>query len=104
VRTLAPFALELGLGALLFVVFVAGLLARGEDRRKIGWLAMWGVLVLAIASVFLEPAPPALGGMFAQDGLAIFAKRLFLVATFIGLLAGLSQPDRAFGARPSTTC
>jgi NADH-quinone oxidoreductase subunit N len=37
--------------------------------------------------------------MFVQDGLALFAKRLFLTATFIGLLAGLSLPDRAFARR-----
>ena len=103
--TLAPFALEMGLGALLLIVFVAGLLARGEDRRAIGWLATLGVLALGIAAAFVAPAPPALGGMFAQDGLAIFAKRLFLVATFIGLLAGLSLRDRAFGgAPPNITC
>src|SRR5204863_8615612 len=33
------------------------------------------------------------------DGLAIFAKRLFLAATFIGLLAGLSLTDRVFVRR-----
>src|SRR6185295_7932677 len=96
---LAPFALELGLGVLLLIVFVAGLLARGEDRRAIGWLATLGMLALVIAAAFVAPAPPALGGMFAQDGLAIFAKRLFLVATFIGLLAGLSLRDRVFARR-----
>jgi NADH-quinone oxidoreductase subunit N len=37
--------------------------------------------------------------MFLQDGLALFAKRLFLAATFIGLLAGLSQSDRVFARR-----
>ena len=57
------------------------------------------MLVLAIGAAFVAPAPPALGGMFVQDGLAIFAKRLFLVATFIGLLAGLSLPDRVFARR-----
>src|SRR5207247_8159753 len=46
-----------------------------------------------------RPAGPALGGMFVQDGLAIFAKRLFLAATFIGLLAGLSTTERAFARR-----
>jgi NADH-quinone oxidoreductase subunit N len=99
VSALAPFALEMGLGALLLIVFVAGLIQRGEDRRAIGWLATLGVLVLAIVAAFVTPAPSALGGMFAQDGLAIFAKRLFLVATFIGLLAGLSLPDRVFARR-----
>jgi NADH-quinone oxidoreductase subunit N len=99
VSTLAPFVLEVGLGLLLLIVFVAGLIARGEDRRGIAWLATGGVLVLTAVAMFLAPAGPALGGMFVQDGLAIFAKRLFLVATFIGLLAGLSGPDRVFARR-----
>jgi NADH-quinone oxidoreductase subunit N len=99
VSALAPFVLEVGLGLLLLIVFVAGLLARGEDRRGIAWLATGGVLVLAAVAMFVAPAGPALGGMFVQDGLAIFAKRLFLAATFIGLLAGLSGPDRVFARR-----
>jgi NADH-quinone oxidoreductase subunit N len=99
VSALAPFVLEAGLGLLLLVVFVAGLLARGEDRRGVGRLATVGVLVLGIVSMTLQPAGPALGGMFVQDGLAIFAKRVFLTATFIGLLAGLSLTDRAFARR-----
>jgi len=99
VSALAPFVLEVGLGLLLLIVFGAGLVARGEDRRFIAWLATGGVLVLAAVAMFVAPAGPALGGMFAQDGLAIFAKRLFLAATFIGLLAGLSGPDRVFARR-----
>jgi NADH-quinone oxidoreductase subunit N len=94
-----PFVLEVGLGALLLLVFGANLGARGEDRRALGWLATGGVLVLAGLSLMLGPTPPALGGMFAQDGLAIFAKRLFLAATFIGLLGGMSTPDRSFARR-----
>ena len=96
---LAPFVLEAGLGLLLLIVFVAGLLARGEDRRGVAKLATAGVLVLGVVSMTLQPAGPALGGMFVQDGLAIFAKRVFLAATFIGLLAGLSLTDRAFARR-----
>jgi NADH-quinone oxidoreductase subunit N len=49
--------------------------------------------------MLLPPAGPALGGMFVQDGLAVFAKRVFLTATFIGLLAGLSLDDRVFARR-----
>ena len=95
----APFVLELGLGLLLLMVFGATLLARGEDRRAIGLLAAGGVLVLGLASALVRPAGPALGGMFVQDGLALFAKRLFLLATFIGLLGGAAQPGRAFARR-----
>jgi NADH-quinone oxidoreductase subunit N len=97
--SLAPFTLELGLGALLLLILVAGLFASGDDRRGLAWMATGGVLALGILSIFVRPTAPALGGMFVQDGLAIFAKRLFLAATFIGLLAGLSLPDRAFARR-----
>ncbi|PYN36885.1 MAG: NADH-quinone oxidoreductase subunit N [Candidatus Rokuibacteriota bacterium] len=93
------FALEIGLGALLVLVFVANLCIRSVDRRVIGWIASWGVLVLAVASFLVMPAPPALRGMFVQDGLAIFAKRLFLAATFIGLLAALGNAHPAFVRR-----
>ena len=96
---MSAFTLEIGLGLLMLVVFVGILAARGEDRRWIGWVAIVGMLVVAGLSVFVTPAPPRLGGAFVQDGLAIFAKRLFLVATFIGLLGGVSVPDAAFRRR-----
>jgi len=96
---MTAFTLELGLGVLLLLVFAASLGARGGDRRWIAWLATVGVLVLGIVSAFLKPTPPALFGMFVQDGLAIFAKRLFLVATFIGLLAGIAPGAVACGRR-----
>ncbi|HET9492111.1 MAG TPA: NADH-quinone oxidoreductase subunit N [Methylomirabilota bacterium] len=96
---MTPFLLELGLAALVLVVFVATLLARGADRRWVGWLATGGVLLLGALTWAVPPTPPALGGMFVQDGLAIFAKRLFLAATFIGLLGGLRQPGAVFARR-----
>jgi NADH-quinone oxidoreductase subunit N len=96
---MSAFALEIGLGLLLLVVLVATLLARGDDRRWIGWLATAGVLVLVALSMASTPTAPRLAGGFVQDGLAIFAKRLFLVATFIGLLGGVGLPDAAFKRR-----
>jgi NADH-quinone oxidoreductase subunit N len=95
----SAFTLEIGLGVLMLVVFTAGLVVRGDDRRWIGWLATLGVLALAALSMALAPTAPRLGGAFVQDGLAIFAKRLFLIATFIGLLGGISLPDAAFKRR-----
>jgi NADH-quinone oxidoreductase subunit N len=89
--TASPFVLEIGLGILMLAVFAGTLLARGDDRRHLGWLAFVGVLLLALASMALAPAGPGLGGAFVQDGLAVFAKRLFLWATAIGLLGGLSS-------------
>ncbi len=93
---ISPFVLEFGLGALLLVVFVVNLLLTGDDRRPVAWLATLGTLVLAILAFVTPPSGAALGGMFVQDGLAVFAKRLFLAATFIGLLGGLSQPSTAY--------
>ncbi|HEV8642345.1 MAG TPA: NADH-quinone oxidoreductase subunit N [Methylomirabilota bacterium] len=96
---MTAFVLELGLGLLLLVVFFANLCARGQDRRWVGGVAAAGVLVLTGVSLMVSPAPPALGGMFVQDGLALFAKRLFLTATFIGLLGGLALPGAVFARR-----
>ncbi|MBI2217084.1 MAG: NADH-quinone oxidoreductase subunit N [Candidatus Rokubacteria bacterium] len=94
--TTSPFVLEVGLGILMLCVFAASLVARGEDRRHIGWLATAGVAVLAVVSMTLGPSGPAFGGAFVQDGLAVFAKRLFLWATAIGLLGGMSQDRLPF--------
>jgi len=62
-----------------------------------------GLCVLLVASFFMKPAAAdgagALGSMFVQDALAIFAKRLFLAATFIGLLAGIARDAAACGRR-----
>src|SRR5207245_4114713 len=57
------------------------------------------ILGVGSLSVVAKPAPPALQAMFVQDGLAIFAKRLFLAATFIGFLAGISRDGVACGRR-----
>src|SRR5262249_8696602 len=96
---MSSFAFEAGLGALILVVFAATLVGNGTARRRAGWIAAVG-LVLVLAGTFaVAPAAPALHGMFVLDGLALFAKRLFLVATFIGVLAGLSSPDPVFARR-----
>jgi NADH-quinone oxidoreductase subunit N len=93
--TAVPYVLELGVGALMLIVFAVGVLA----RRPVGVLATAGVFVLAAVALALRPAAPGMGGMFVQDGLAIFVKRVFLAATFIGLLSGLGSPDRAMARR-----
>jgi NADH-quinone oxidoreductase subunit N len=95
----SPFALELALGTVMLSVFAATLAARGRDRRWIAWLATVGVLAVGVLSALAKPTAPSLFGMFAQDALAIFAKRLFLAATFIGLLAGIARDAVACGRR-----
>jgi NADH-quinone oxidoreductase subunit N len=95
----SAFVLEIGLGVLMLLVLGGTLAAPPDRRRWIGVLAAAGVLVLTAVSLALEPAGPRLGGMFVQDGLALFAKRLFLAATFVGFLGGLSLPGPVFARR-----
>ena len=95
----SPFVLEAGVGLLLLLVFTVNLFWRGDDRRPLGWLATFGILVLLGVAMAVGPAGPGGGRLFVQDGLALFAKRLFLTATFIGLLGGLSLDDRTFRRR-----
>ncbi len=95
----SPFALEIGLAFVIALVFAAGLFARGDDRRFVGYLATLGVLGLVVLSPFLSPVDTPAGAPFVQDGLALFVKRLFLVATFIGLLGGLSLAGPPFARR-----
>jgi NADH-quinone oxidoreductase subunit N len=93
------FVLEAGVAALILVLLLGSLFVRSADRRWVGPLATAGVAGLAVAAMLLAPAGPRLGGMFVQDGLALFAKRLFLAATVIGLLGGLSQTGAHFARR-----
>jgi NADH-quinone oxidoreductase subunit N len=90
-----PLVLELGTGALMLAIFAVGLFAPARDRRVIGLVAAAGVLALAVVALLLRPSGATLGGMFVQDGLALFVKRVFLAATFIGILAGLGSPQFA---------
>src|SRR5256886_6350091 len=62
------FILEIGLGALLLLVFVATLGIRGAERRVIGWTATWGGLGPAFTDFLVRPRPPAPGGMLRRDG------------------------------------
>jgi NADH-quinone oxidoreductase subunit N len=90
--------LEIGLGALLLVVFVLGLVRRPErPDRLVGWVTLLGLLSLlgvAFATVAEPPGalrPSAALSGFVLDPLALFAKRLFLAAAAISVLATLGM-------------
>ena len=95
----SPLVLELGLGVVILVVFFAGLFHRSDDRRSVGVVAVVGLTVLLGMSWRMEPGQALFGGSFVQDDLAIFAKRLFLVATIIGVLGSLSLRAATFARR-----
>jgi NADH-quinone oxidoreductase subunit N len=92
-------ALEVGLAVLILLVFVVGLSWRGPDKRQLGVLVAIGLAVLLWMAFRVEPGAVLFGGTFVQDELAIFAKRLFLLATILGVLASLSLRARTFARR-----
>jgi NADH-quinone oxidoreductase subunit N len=91
--------LEIALGVLILLVFVVGLAWRGEDKRRLGVLVAIGLCILLWMAFRVEPAPAIFGGTFVQDELAIFSKRLFLLATILGVLASLSLRAVTFARR-----
>ena len=91
--------LEVGLAVLILVVFVVGLSWRGPDKRQLGVLVAIGLAVLLWMAFRVEPGAVLFGGTFVQDELAIFAKRLFLLATILGVLASLSLRAPTFARR-----
>jgi len=92
-------SLEIGLALLILVIFVVGLSTRGEDRRRVGVVAAIGLVVLLGLSWRAEPGAVLFGGTFVQDELAIFSKRLFLVATLLGVLGSLALRGQPFARR-----
>jgi len=94
-----PLVLELGLGVLMLLVFFVGLFMPSEDKRRVGVLAGIGLVVLFGLSWRVEAGAELFRGAFVQDELALFAKRLFILATLIGVLSSLPLRAVAFARR-----
>jgi NADH-quinone oxidoreductase subunit N len=95
----SPLVLEVGLALLMLVVFLVGLFMSGDDKRRVGVLTAIGLVVLFGFSWRSEAGTELFHGVFVQDELALFAKRLFLLATLIGVLASLPLRAAAFARR-----
>jgi NADH-quinone oxidoreductase subunit N len=82
----------LGLGVLL-----ADLWLPAERRRGLGYLAALGVGAILLCSFMSdagEAVQYAFGRMYVLDGMALFFKRFFLVATILVLLMAVEFSDR----------
>jgi len=95
----SPLGLEVALLGVMVAVFFVGLFGPRDDARRVGVLAVVGLLVLLGIALRTEPGPTLFGGSFVQDELALFAKRLFLVATIVGILGSLTLRAPAFARR-----
>ena len=86
-------ALELGIGALALVVFLVGL-GGGERRgREVGLITAVGLAGLYGLSLVIDARGPLFDGAFVVDGLAVFLKRVFLLATLLAVVGGLARAD-----------
>jgi NADH-quinone oxidoreductase subunit N len=94
-----PLVLEIGVGVLMLLVFVVGLSMSSEDKRRVGVLAGIGLVVLFGISWRVEAGTEMFRGAFVQDELGLFAKRLFILATLIGVLSSLPLRAAVFARR-----
>jgi NADH-quinone oxidoreductase subunit N len=93
-------ALELGVALLALLVFLQGL-AGGRGRpREIGLVAAVGLAGLYGLSLVIDARGPLFGGAFVVDGLAVYLKQVFLLATLLAVVGGLGRPDAAESRRP----
>ena len=83
----------------MLVVFVGGLFGRRDDTRRVGVITAVGVVALFYWSLRLGPGTSYWDGAYALDELALFAKRLFLVATGLGVLGSLTLRAPVFARR-----
>ena len=93
--------LELALAGLILLVLLLGLFRPSVPDRRCGWVSLIGLLALSIWACVQQPGGSLLGGSFALDPLALFAKRLFLVSAAVSVLATLGMPGDRFTARGS---
>ena len=96
-----PLVLEIALCALAFIVLAAGLVLQGTGGRSIGWVTLVGLLAVFGLTFAAEEGRELFGGSFVQDGLALFAKRLFLGSAALSVLASLTLDKGPFGRRTS---
>src|SRR5262245_6204509 len=94
----SPLAPEVGLGVLMLVVFFVGGFSHRDDRRRVGVFAASGLASLLGVAWRSEPGV-LFSGRFVQDELAIFAKRLFVLASIIGVVGWLGLRTPTFARR-----
>jgi NADH-quinone oxidoreductase subunit N len=95
---LSLMTLEISVVALGLVVLLADLWLPAQRKRALGYAAVAALGVLFVNSFTsycsCSLAGEAFGGMFVQDGLSVFFKRLFLLAAILVLVLAVEFSDR----------
>ena len=93
-----PLRPELALLALAILVLIIGIVRKGDPGRLIGWITLVGLISILTFTFFVDEGS-LLGATYVLDGLAMFAKRLFLGAAALSVLASLTLRQPAFNRR-----
>jgi NADH-quinone oxidoreductase subunit N len=91
-----PLTIEIATFALAVLVLIVGLVTQGNAHQRIGWLTLLGLLGVLALTFVADPGGSLFGLSFVQDGLALFAKRLFIVAAIVSLLGSLTLRHPVF--------
>jgi NADH-quinone oxidoreductase subunit N len=94
----APLAAEIATFALAVLVLVIGLITRGNAHRRISWITFIGLLGV-LGLTFIAAPGGIFNQSFVQDPLALFAKRLFIVATLVSILGSMTFDHHVFARR-----
>ncbi len=95
---LAMLSLELAVIGLALALLLLDLWTPREIKHRLGYVAAVGLMLILIASLCCAtmgaPAATGFSGMFVQDGLALFFKRIFLAVGVLVVLMGVEYRDR----------
>jgi NADH-quinone oxidoreductase subunit N len=108
-----PLLVEFALFALAVIVLVAGIIRptprgyaaeapeQGTAGTAVGWVTLCGLLAILGLTFLATEGGSILRGSFVQDGLAIFAKQLFIASAALSVLGSLTIRHDAFTRRAS---
>jgi NADH-quinone oxidoreductase subunit N len=87
-------SLEIAVTCLALLLLVLDLWIGPNGQRRLGWAAMVGLLAILGWSFSTGAATPASDMMLAQDGLALFFQRFFIIAAIFVLVMANEFADR----------
>ncbi len=90
------FYLEILLLALALMVFVFDLFIKKRKSNSIPWIVSPGIFFIFVLSFIYQPQGSFFSGAIVSDSLALFFKKLFILAGFISSLGIFSYPPQGF--------
>ena len=90
------FYLEILVLTLAFLIFILDLVFTKRKTNLIPWIVSVGLLLIFISSFIYQPQGSFFSGAAVSDSLALFFKKLFLVAGFISSLGIFSYAPEGF--------